>query len=79
MQHLSHFVEAAEGEQHQDGFGLLVDLRGAQVFRPALQHVGALCRAQAHLEDHPRGAEKTKPRRVSTSETDRNCGLKSNE
>lgn len=49
MEHLSHFVEAAEGKQHQDGFGLVVDLRGAEVLGPALQHIGALCRAQPHL------------------------------
>lgn len=51
VQHLSYFVEAAEGQQHQDGFGFLVDLGGAQVLRPALQHIRAFCRTQAHLED----------------------------
>lgn len=49
VEHLSHFGEAAERKQHQDGFGLVVDLRGAEVLGPALQHVGALGRAQAHL------------------------------
>lgn len=52
VEHLSHFVEAAEGEQHQDGFGLVVDLRGAEVLGPALQHIGALRRAQPHLGTH---------------------------
>lgn len=50
VQHLPHFVKAAERKQHQDGFGLVVDLRRAQVLRPALQHVGALRWVQTHLE-----------------------------
>lgn len=52
VEHLSDFVKAAQGEQHQDGFRFLVDLRGAEVLRPALQHVGALRWVQAHLETH---------------------------
>lgn len=51
MEHLSHFVKAAQGQQHQDGFRFLVDLRGAQVLGPALQYIWALCRVQAHLEE----------------------------
>lgn len=54
VEHLPHFVEAAQGKQHQDGFGLVVDLRGAQVLGPAFQHIGALSRAQAHLGKHAR-------------------------
>lgn len=50
MEHLSHFVKAAQRKQHQDGFGFLVDLWGAQVFRPALQNIRALSWAQTHLE-----------------------------
>ena len=56
-QHLPHFVEAAEGQQHQDGLGLLVDLRGAEVLGPTLQHVGALRRVQTHLRRRQRDTE----------------------
>ena len=50
VEHLSHFVKAAQAEQHQDGFGLVVDLRGTQVLCPALQHIWALRWVQTHLE-----------------------------
>lgn len=56
VEHLSYFAKAAQGKQHQDGFGFVVDLGGAQVLRPAFQHVGTFCRAQAHLATHPRHA-----------------------
>lgn len=62
MKHLSHFVKAAQRKQHQDGFGFLVDLWGAQVFRPALQNIRALSRAQTHLETNtPMKRLKTTP------------------
>lgn len=50
VEHLSYFVKAAQRQQHQDGFGFLVNLRRAQMFCPALQHIGALGGVQAHLE-----------------------------
>lgn len=64
VEHLSNFVKAAQRKQHQDGFGLLVDLGGAEVLGPALQNVRALGWAQPHLQTkdaRPAGAnEKTR-------------------
>lgn len=50
VQHLSDAGEAAQGEEDQEGLGLLVDLGRAQVVHPPLQNIGALLRAQADLE-----------------------------
>lgn len=50
VEHLSYFIKATQRKQDKDGFGLLVDLLGAQVFCPALQNIWALRRAQPHLE-----------------------------
>lgn len=50
VEHFSHFVKAAQGKQHQDGFWLMVDLWGAQMLCPSLQHVWTLCWVQTHLE-----------------------------
>lgn len=52
MEHLAYFVKAAQREQDQDGFGLVVDLRGAQVLRPAFQDIRTLCWTETHLEEH---------------------------
>ena len=57
MEHLSYFVKAAQRKQHQDGFGFLVDLWGAEVFRPALQNIRALSWAQTHLETNTHDVE----------------------
>lgn len=48
---LGYAGEAAEGEQDQQGLGLLVDLRGAQVVHPALEDISAFFRAQADLRE----------------------------
>ena len=41
---LGHAGKAAQGEENQEGLGLLVHLRGAKVVDPPFQNVSALFR-----------------------------------